>query len=463
MDLITKKINHTIAKKAELVELLELQGNPTWDAIITAVRSGGGSTLRAKMNSILDRSITELTADDLSGLTQIKNYLFYGCSYLQNVDIPESVVVIGEHSFENCGVVSVKLKEGLKWIKQYSFKDCNALTTICLPSSIETLSNYMFDGCSNLGNAYYNGSLEQWCSVVLGTIDSNPAKKFQNFYFLDNNGNISYDNKKYSILTSIVIPNSITKILDATFQGWTFLQSVSFHQSVTEIGRFTFADCTSLVINTIPENITKIGDNAFKNTAITSITISSTVTTIGYGIFQDCANLTSVNIQNSSISSDEFKGCVNLTNVTISNNTTSIGSSAFSGCTSLTEIAIPNSVISFMGNIFYNCTSLVKMTIPTTYSISLNTTVKNVVINDGSTSIQGQYFRQCSSLESVTLPASITSIGSLAFISCHTDLTITYKGTQLQWSSITKEQNWNYIDQSHSITTIHCKDGDITL
>lgn len=37
-DLVTKKINYTLEKKAELCEVLSLSGNPTWDTIIASVK-----------------------------------------------------------------------------------------------------------------------------------------------------------------------------------------------------------------------------------------------------------------------------------------------------------------------------------------------------------------------------------------------------------------------------------------
>ena len=72
----------------------------------------------------------------------------------------------------------------------------------------------------------------------------------------------------------------------------------------------------------------------------TSITIPSSVTSIGSGAFQDCTALTSVTIPSgvTSIGSLAFNGCTALTSITIPSSVTSIVSGAFQGCTNLTDI-----------------------------------------------------------------------------------------------------------------------------
>ena len=47
-------------------------------------------------------------------------------------------------------------------------------------------------------------------------------------------------------LTSITIPDSVTCIGDAAFEGCTSLTSITIPDSVTEIGSGAFMDCTSL-------------------------------------------------------------------------------------------------------------------------------------------------------------------------------------------------------------------------
>ena len=99
------------------------------------------------------------------------------------------------------------------------------------------------------------------------------------------------------------------------------------------IGRSAFLYCSALTSVTIGNSVTSIEDYVFQNCyGLTSITIPNSVTSIGIGAFYGCFGLTSITIGNSvtSIGSQAFYGCRNLTSVIIGSGITSIGSNAFS-------------------------------------------------------------------------------------------------------------------------------------
>ena len=92
---------------------------------------------------------------------------------------------------------------------------------------------------------------------------------------------------------------------------------------------------------TIPSSVTSIGDHAFIGyKALASITIPNSVTSIGAMAFSSCEALTSVTIPNSvtSIENGAFSSCYSLTSVTIPSSVTSIGHNAFFSCINLTDI-----------------------------------------------------------------------------------------------------------------------------
>ena len=64
-------------------------------------------------------------------------------------------------------------------------------------------------------------------------------------------------------LTTISIPNSVTRLLSNTFQGCTGLTSVSIPSSVTSIDFYGFKDCTSLTTVSIPDSVTSLGSYCF--------------------------------------------------------------------------------------------------------------------------------------------------------------------------------------------------------
>lgn len=139
-------------------------------------------------------------------------------------------------------------------------------------------------------------------------------------------------------------------------------------------------------------NITAIDGWAFQDcTNLTSIEIPSSVTSMGVQIFYDCSNLKNVVLPEgiTEITTNEFGFCRSLTSITIPSSVTSIGIGAFSGCTSLTTITIPENV----------------------------------------TSIGNQAFRQCSSLTTITIPESVKSIGRIAFYNCTSLTSVTLEAT----------------------------------
>lgn len=58
----------------------------------------------------LENTLMNVTADMLDGVSNIRNYAFYKCSYLENIEIPSSVISIGNSAFYECtGLKSVTI------------------------------------------------------------------------------------------------------------------------------------------------------------------------------------------------------------------------------------------------------------------------------------------------------------------------------------------------------------------
>ena len=150
------------------------------------------------------------------------------------------------------------------------------------------------------------------------------------------------------------------------------------NKPVVEIGRDAFLDCTGL----------------------TSVTIPSSVKTIGWYAFSGCSGLTSISIPDSVTTIDwfAFSGCTGLTSVTVGSDVTCIDASVFAGCTKLNTVTLGKSV----------------------------------------TTIGWSAFKGCTKLNSINIPASVTAIDRYAFYGCDSLATVTYCGTQEQWDSIEK-------------------------
>lgn len=101
--------------------------------------------------------------------------------------------------------------------------------------------------------------------------------------------------KDCSALTSVTIPNSVTKIGNGAFQGCSNLISVTIPNSVTRIGGRAFESCSSLISIAIPNSVKWIYDYAFLGcSSLTSIAIPNSVTMIQHQAFAKCPNLENV-------------------------------------------------------------------------------------------------------------------------------------------------------------------------
>lgn len=336
-----------------------------------------------------------------SALQTLSSVTFYNCTALSEVTFPASLKTIESSAFSGCRNLSkVKLPASLKAIQSSVFHLCIALKTVSYDGSLEqwndiTANNDVLGySCPSLVMSDYtaqfilvkNDFLDpppktvtitkytgKGSTVILpSTISIWPVTKIGEDALKDN-----------TTITSVTIPASVTEIGANAFAGCTNLTSVTYggdwsnltiqsgNPAVEDAAKdaaneqlFDFAftpDNTAVIVTnykckgtaadvTIPscykgKPVTAINNAAFPNSAVTSVTIPDSVTSIPDAAFVNCSQLTNISIPNSVtyIGFSAFDGCASLKSITLPSSLRTIGNSAFAGCPSLMTVTYSGS------------------------------------------------------------------------------------------------------------------------
>ena len=118
---------------------------------------------------------------------------------------------------------------------------------------------------------------------------------------------------------------------------------VDYPAGEISVGNYAFQGCTALRSITLPSSLTSIGFGAFERSSLTSITLPSSVTQIIQDAFRCCTSLTSVTLPSSltRVEANVFRGCTSLSSIVLPASLTSIGDMCFNGCSSLTLVQVP--------------------------------------------------------------------------------------------------------------------------
>lgn len=129
----------------------------------------------------------------------------------------------------------------------------------------------------------------------------------------------------------------------------TDLITVTIPSTVTSIGQSAFSDCGGLSTVEGLDFVTNIEQYAFCRTHISTLVFSNRLTTIGEQIFENNRYLTNITIPSSvtSIGKETFEGCVNLQHVYMERSTPpTLGTNAFKNAHSSMTIYVPCGALS---------------------------------------------------------------------------------------------------------------------
>ena len=137
-------------------------------------------------------------------------------------------------------ITSVEIRKGVTEIGAYALYGCSNLQSITIPASINTVGGQAFRNCDNLTEVHIS-SMDAWLNIdFLGEMANPLTGQIINKY---QGGNLYLNG---NLVTTLVIPESITKIKDYAFDWCWSLTSVTLHSGVTALGKGAFSNCRSL-------------------------------------------------------------------------------------------------------------------------------------------------------------------------------------------------------------------------
>ena len=326
------------------------------------------------------------------GLTYIEDNAFENCTSLRTIDLPNSLLRIG-----NTG--------------GSSFAGCTSLTSLILPANLKSIARYTFNGCTNLANVSVNSSLN---SI----------------------GDYAFNNCE--ALKSIDLSNGIGSIGEYAFNNCYNMKSIKFPlEGLSTIGASCFQNCSSLESIVVPGSVSSIGDYCCRGcTGLKNAVIElGSKSFLGDYLFDGCTDLVQATIScYNTLHGNVFRGCTSLKTVVL-NNTTAITSSLFENCTSLESVSIPNTVMTIGAKAFMGCSHLKKITIPEGVTTLPNSvfegcaSLENISLPSGLTEIGNKSLWGCSSLSKLVLPSNLEKVRNSAFVSCRSLTSLIFPST----------------------------------
>ncbi|NBO56921.1 MAG: leucine-rich repeat domain-containing protein, partial [Actinobacteria bacterium] len=246
---------------------------------INAFRQTGitSITLPASLESIgdyafwADTALTSVTFADNSKLNSIGGWAFES-SGLTAITIPASVESIGALAFYNSqSLASVKFAAGsvLEHIGESAFRSI-IISEITIPASVETIDNYAFYTSSQLARVTFLGDAPDTMGVEVfnGTATGSAA------HVSDTALGFGESGATWNGLNIVLVGGSYDCVSDGLHTG-TF--------TVTNLTVVSNESCEGFA--EIPHGVQSIDDDAFENSGLDSVSIASTVVSIGQDSF----------------------------------------------------------------------------------------------------------------------------------------------------------------------------------
>ena len=217
-----------------------------------------------------------------SELKTIKDYAFFKCTSLNNFDMPNTTLSVGNSSFRyNASLTDIHLSTSLNYIDEYAFGECGFshitlpeslaniqagafinnehLQEITLPERLQGLGSAAFENNSALESVTFHTALETMtignnafnlCPVLNKVFITN-MKSFAQTNF--NNAKANPANTSQHIynadgeeIINVVLPKGTKYINNNAFNGCAYMQSIKMPATMDHINDDIFVGCSAL-------------------------------------------------------------------------------------------------------------------------------------------------------------------------------------------------------------------------
>ena len=364
-----------------------------------------------------ETSLSSVTFESGSVLQQIDKEAFSLNRQLASVTLPDSLKQIGDYAFLDTALQSVKIPVGLSEIGCGSFAHCHALTSFSVdPASthFDAVDGVLFTKDLSTLAAYPAGKSDTEYHIPGGTVTIGDGAFYGawNLNFVDVTASVRVIGEQAfrdcENVSDYSLNEGLTNIEREAFAVNTSLYAITIPNSVIQISNYAFRDTTSLTVLRFGEDsqLPRISYGTFYGSALTSLRIPASVSTIAQSAFEGCSELQEVtfaaNSRLESISAYLFRGCEHLRQITFEEGSalTSIQAHAFDGLTELVTLDLGDAALTNIDNFAFRfCENLTSFEIP-----------------EGVTNIGRYAFYGCYTLEEVKIPESVEHIGRFAFL-----------------------------------------------
>ena len=229
---------------------------------------------------LMERDVTSVTIP--TGTEIIRQDCFSDCTSLASVTIPSTVLTIERNSFYKTALTTVEIPDSVESIGVEAFGECTSLTTVAIGSGVSIIEVSAFEGCTSLTSITCT-------SETPATIQSGVFYNTNNCPIYVPAASVDAYKTAWPTYASRIVANVnyFNKIVDRSISGDYVIPS-----DVTTIGYGAFDSCTSLTTVEIHSGVVSIGDYAFYDcTGLTSITcLATTPPTLGTDAFTNTNN-----------------------------------------------------------------------------------------------------------------------------------------------------------------------------